>query len=102
MDDVKAYIPTAPYPILVPIQGTHLTIEKVLFVSSQEATQLMHGESTGLPDSALVCFVLLKGPFYVQIDRPPNDPAGAAQTATEIAEVFDAHTGNLLVWAVES
>lgn len=100
VDDVKAYIPTASQPKLVPVQGARLTIEKVLFISSKEATQLMRGESPGLPDNALVCFVLLKGPFYVQVDYAPGAPASTAQTASEIAEVFDAHTGNLLVWTV--
>lgn len=100
VDDVKAYIPTASQPRLVPVQGAHLTIEKVVFISSKEATQLMQGESPGLADDALVCFVLLKGPFYVQVDYAPGSPANPAATAAEIGEVFDAHTGNLLEWTV--
>ena len=100
--DVKAYIPTASQPRLVPVHGAHLTIEKVVFISSKEATQLMQGESPGLPNDALVCFVLLKGPFYVQVDHAPGSLANPAATATEIDEVFDAHTGNLLVWTVLS
>ena len=100
VDDVKAYIPTASIPKLVPVQGSHLTIEEVLFISSKEATQLMQGESPGLPDNALVCFVLLKDPFSVQADYAPGSATSTTQTASEIGEVFDAHTGNLLVWAV--
>ncbi|MHB8599136.1 MAG: hypothetical protein ACYDER_20280 [Ktedonobacteraceae bacterium] len=100
VDDVKAYIPTATEPRLVPVLGAHLTIEQVLFVSSKEATQLMRGESPGLPDDALVCFVLLKGPFYVQVGYAPGSQANPAATAPKIGEVFDAHTGNLLEWTV--
>lgn len=100
VDDVKAYISTASEPKLVPVQGVHLTIEKVLFISSKEATQLMRGESPGLPDDALVCLALVKGPFYVQVDYAPGTSPSTASTASEIAEVFDAHTGNLLMWAV--
>ncbi len=100
VDDVKAYIPTATEPKLVAVQGSHLTIEKVLFISSKEATQLMRGKNPGLPDDALVCFVLLKGPIYVQVDYAPGTSANPAATAPEIGEVFDAHTGNLLEWTV--
>ncbi|HVB21049.1 MAG TPA: hypothetical protein VNG51_03775 [Ktedonobacteraceae bacterium] len=102
VDDVKAYIPTATEPRLVPVLGAHLTIEQVLFVLSKEATQLMRGESPGLPDDALVCFVLLKGPFYVKVGYAPGTLANPAATAPAIAEVFDAHTGNILVWTVLS
>ncbi len=100
VDDVKAYIPTATEPRLVPVLGAHLAIEQVVFVSAKEATQLMQGGNPGLPDDALVCFVLLKGPFYVKVGYAPGALANPAATAPKIGEVFDAHTGNLLTWAV--
>lgn len=60
----------------------------------------MQEEDPGLPANAVVCFVLLKGPFHVQVDLPPGTPAGADPTATEVGEVFDGHTGNLLEWGI--
>ncbi len=98
--DVNAYLLTTSQPEITLVQGAQLSIEKVLFVSDSEATQLMHGEDPGLPANAVVCFVLLKGPFYVQVDLPPGTPAGAPPTATEVGEVFDGHTGNLLEWGI--
>ena len=98
--DVKAYLLTGSQLEITPVQGAHLSIEKVLFVSDSEATQLMQGEDPGLPANAVVCFALLKGPFHVQVELPPGTPAGADPTATEVGEVFDGHTGNLLEWGI--
>jgi hypothetical protein len=58
----------------------------------------MHGESTGLPDDAMVCYVELRGPFNpVMMSIPPG--AGGQQKPVETGEeVFDAETGNLLEW----
>lgn len=101
VEDVQAYLLlTASVPKLTPVQGAHLTIEEVSLISSKEATQRMGGESPGLPDDAQVCFVLVKGPFHVQIDAPPGYTGSADPIATEVGVVFDAHTGNLLEWAV--
>lgn len=99
-EDVQAYLLAASQPSLTPVQGAHPTLEKVLFVSNKEATQLMTGENPGLPDNALVCFVLVKGPFYVQVDEAPGTVDSTAPIATEVGVVFDAHTGNLLEWGI--
>lgn len=99
-DDVKTYIPTSTEPRLKPVLGASLMIEKILFISSREATELMQGSDPGLPDDALVCVVLLKGPFYVQVGYAPGRQANPAATASKIGIVFDAHTGNLLEWGV--
>lgn len=98
--DVTAYLLTNSQSEITPVQGAHLSVEKVQFVSDSEATQLMQGEDPGLPADAVVCFVLIKGPFHVQADLPLGAPAGAYPTATEVGEVFDSHSGNLLEWGI--
>lgn len=98
--DVNAYLLTHSQAEFTPVQGAHLSVEKVLFVSDKVATQLMNGENPGLADNAVVCFALLKGPFHVQVALPPGTPVGPDPTATEVGEVFDGHTGNLLEWGI--
>jgi hypothetical protein len=80
------------------VSGAPPTILKILFVSSKQASDLMHGESTGLPDGALACYVELRGPFNpVMMSVPPG--TRIQQKPVEIGvEVFDAETGNLLEW----
>jgi hypothetical protein len=68
-------------------------IIKVWFITSAEASGQMHGESTGLSDDALVCYVEFYGTFRTGFAPgvKPTERTGAA------TQVFDAHTGNLLV-----
>jgi outer membrane protein assembly factor BamB len=96
--DVEHYIQANGFAGGPTVSGAPPTILKILFVSSKQASDLMHGESTGLPDDALVCYVELRGPFNpVMISEPPG--ASGPQKPVEIGEeVFDAETGNLLVW----
>jgi hypothetical protein len=68
-------------------------ITKIWFITSAEASGQMQGESTGLFDDALVCYVEFYGTFHVY--GPPGSKPGE-HTGTAV-QVFDAHTGNLLV-----
>jgi hypothetical protein len=70
-----------------------LTITKIWFITSAEAGQQMSGESVGIPDGALVCYVEFYGTFRTG-SSPGGEPTERTGTATQ---VFDAHTGNLLV-----
>ncbi|MFC0430955.1 hypothetical protein [Kutzneria buriramensis] len=54
----------------------------------------MAGEPVGLPNDELVCFVMLAGQFSVR------QPAGGSRNSTTVQLVFDAATGNLLLWGV--
>ncbi|HLG65101.1 MAG TPA: hypothetical protein VKY19_24420 [Ktedonosporobacter sp.] len=95
--DVRAYFqahPTPPQMSLAP--GHTAKILSIDFITSKEASQRMKGESVGLPDNALVCYVQLSGPFLLgMISRPPGTkPIPPSDTATV---VFDAQTGNILV-----
>jgi hypothetical protein len=47
----------------------------------------------GRPDDALLCYVELRGAFEI------FGPQGATISYQRMAEVFDAHTGNLLAVA---
>jgi hypothetical protein len=64
---------------------------KVEFLMSQQLSQLLGGENTGLPDNTLVCYVELQGTFTF------HTPSGSTVTYSKGVEVFDAHTGNLLI-----
>jgi hypothetical protein len=104
VNDVKNYIARYGFPGGPTVKGSSPTVMKVLFITAKQASILMHGEETGRPDNALVCYVLLKGPFDTSSMSVP--PSNAQQTPTAHKPVllgemlFDAHTGNLLVWGI--
>jgi hypothetical protein len=68
-------------------------ITKIWFITSAEASGQMHGEFIGIPDDALVCYVEFYGTFRTG-SAPGGQPTERTGTASQ---VFDAHTGNLLV-----
>ena len=73
------------------------TITQILFVTSYEACELMQGESVGLPNDALVCYVELSGEFAF------SSPFSTQSTILHTGDVvFDARTGNLLVIGVRN
>lgn len=75
--------------------GTPSTITKIAFMTTSQASTLLQGESIGRPDGAMVCYVELRGPFT--IEGPV--PAGATlPTAQRAYDIFDAQTGNILMW----
>jgi len=74
---------------------SQFTIVKILFITGQEVCERTRGESTGLDDNAPVCFVELRGEFW-----PISYPYGVHPQPSPYAyEVFDAQTGNLLVFS---
>lgn len=103
MSEVKNYISKYGFPGGPTVKGVSPTVLKVLFITAKQASILMHGEDIGRPDNALVCYVLLRGPFDTSSISVPYD---AQQTPTVHKPVplgemlFDAHTGNLLVWGI--
>lgn len=85
------------------VSGAHLKVLTVQFVTAKQASELMYGESVGRPDDALVCYVKVQGPFLLTNVHagPANQSAKSAPTTAKYGDaVFDAHTGNLLVWGV--
>lgn len=88
--DVAQYVSTHPMPRDI-ASGAKSTIVGIAFLTSQQVTVLLRGESTGLPDDALLCYVELHGTFVFP------GPAGVTATYLRGYEVFDAHTGNILM-----
>lgn len=98
-DDVKIYYQSHSFSAGPTVSGAAPTITSIRFITSQQAQALMHGEFVGLPASAMVCYVALHGPFYpTLVSVPPGQTLPA--TVDNGFEVFDAHTGNLLLWGL--
>jgi hypothetical protein len=98
--DVTNFINAHGFPAGKPTDGTPLKATSIQFITAKQASDLMKGESIGRPDDALVCYVKLQGPFSLgAVSVPPgvtttgNAPSGKM--------VFDATTGNLLVWGLD-
>jgi hypothetical protein len=93
--DVTHYITTHPFPLGPTTTGKPPTIVSIEFITSKQASQRLLGESIGVPDTAIVCYVKLSGPFTMSFaPHPPGAQVPPSNTATEI---FDAQTGNLLL-----
>ncbi len=97
-EDVRAYFAGTYSLGDINRTGSHLTITQILFTSAGDARRLMGGESVGLPDEAVVCYVELHGVLRPQNmsllqGSPTTHPAVATAT---VRVIFDAHTGNEL------
>ena len=95
--DVRAYLNVHPFMSGPLVRGATSTIVEIKFITSKQASVLMQGASVGQADTALVCYVKLHGPFMrVSASVPPEaKPLPPSETGVEI---FDAQTGNLLMW----
>jgi hypothetical protein len=95
--DVRQYVATNRPGFTVP--GTpNPVVVSVKFMTAQQASAQLGGESMGVPDSTLLCLVWVSGTF--QNTHGPVDNTTTVPTFTQGWMVFDAHTGNLLVSAV--
>ncbi len=90
LDDAKQYVNTHPLPAAI-ITGPKPVIVQVAFLASQEVSKRLKGESLGVPDGTLLCYVELHGTFTFY------GPSHTKVTYSTGVEVFDIHTGNLLV-----
>lgn len=88
--DVEQYVTTNSLPHALPTT-VRPTIVKITFLTSQQVSTLLH-TTTGLPDATLLCYVELQGSFTFAGPRGTTTP-----TFSTGFEVFDAHTGNLLI-----
>jgi hypothetical protein len=94
--DVQQFVNTHPFFGGPTVSGGRPIVVKLLAIPSKEVVALTHGESTGLPESAPVYYVQLQGPFLLV---NAGSPRGAkVLTLGTGVEVFDARTGNLILW----
>lgn len=94
VQDVLAFEHSHPFGNHRMVSMGQSKVTKVLFITSAQASQRIGGEWIGLPDDALVCFVELYG-TYRFLSPFPSIP-DSIHTGT-MHNIFDAHTGNLLV-----
>lgn len=93
-DDVVRYVNAHAVPQARLSNGT-LTVTKVSFMTSQQVSILLNGESTGVDDDTLLCVAEMQGNVVFMHNSPD---ARTPLSFTNVYEVFDAHTGNLLMW----
>ena len=89
-DDVVQYVHAHSMPD-ASLSGPKPVITRIAFLTSREVSILLKGESTGVPDDTLLCYVELSGTFTF------SGSSGVTVTYHTGVEVFDAHTGNLLI-----
>ena len=96
-DDMKAYLQGASECSLGPtLSGEPPTVESVEFVTCKELTDRVK-VYIGPDDDALVCHVVLRGPFHLaMISMPPGANPGP-HFSERVVEIYDAGTGDLLV-----
>ena len=96
VEDVKLYYQSHSFSAGPTVLGEPPTIESIRFMTSLEAEELLR-TFIGLPDSAMVCVVKFLGPFYpTHVSVPPGQ--ALPRTVDRGLEVFDAQTGNRLLW----
>lgn len=93
--DVEAYINTHQFAGGLVVKGATFSIVSIQFMTSTQASALMKGEETGLAATAPICYVKLHGPFTQVASVPPGVKL---PTVAYGIEIFDARTGNLLMW----
>jgi hypothetical protein len=98
--DVIDYLNTRGFPAGKPTDGTPLKATSIQFITAKQASNLLGGEDIGRPDNASVCYVKLQGPFPMGAIYAPQgaDLTGSAPSGDM---VFDATTGNLLLWHLD-
>jgi hypothetical protein len=89
--DVRAYL-TSHQVLETAPHAPPTTVTLVQFMTSAEASQRMDGESIGLADDAIVCYVELSGEFL-----PTWGPTAPLHPSSVGILVLDAHSGNILV-----
>ena len=99
---MTAYLQGAPSCGLGPtLSGQPPTVESVEFVGCKVLTDRLN-VYIGLADDALVCYVVLRGPFNLaMMSLPPGAHPGPHFSET-VEEIYDASTGRLLVEAAGS
>jgi hypothetical protein len=88
--DIKQYVAT--HPVARRIKATSpITVEKIQYLTRKEVRSILGGDGTTFSDNDPMCLVTLNGTFILE------GPNGVAVTYQKAIELFDAHTGNLVM-----
>ncbi len=93
--DVKAFVTKHGFPGGKTVSGGAPTVLQITLMSAKQAKALLKGESTDRPDTAMVFYVQLQGPFVLSMPTPPGIKPITVQKGEEL---FDATTGNLILF----
>lgn len=97
--DVKNYVTSHPFQGGSAVPGTTPKIVAINYMTSKEASQLLNNESIGLADTAMVYYVKWQGPFKPNTSVAPPKAIFPTSVSSGV-EIFDAQTGNLLLWII--
>lgn len=99
LEDMKAYLQSAPSCAGGPtLSGQPPTIDTLEFVGCKQLTDRLN-LFIGLADDALVCYVVLRGPFWMKLVSYPPGAIHGIPVSETVEEIYDARTGDLLVWS---
>ncbi|HLY29727.1 MAG TPA: hypothetical protein VKQ36_01740 [Ktedonobacterales bacterium] len=99
VEDMEAYLLSAPSCAAGPtLLGQLPTIETLEFVHSKELSNRLHMFIRH--DDALVCYVVLRGPFYAWMVSFPPGAQHEIPVVETVEEIYDVSTGDLLVWGL--
>ncbi len=99
VEDMKVYLQSAPSCSGGPtLSGQPPTIDTLEFVGCKELTDRLN-LWIGLPDDTLVCYVVLRGPFWLTLMSYPPGAVQGIPVSETVGEIYDARTGALLVWS---
>jgi hypothetical protein len=96
--DVQNYVLTHPFRGGPTVSHQQPKIVKLQLMTSGQASNILGGEYVLPSASSQVYLVVLSGPFFME---NAHLPAGSKiPTANQGVEVFDAQTGNMLLWGI--
>ncbi len=102
LEDMKVYLQSMPSCSAGPtLSGEPPIVETLEFVGCKELSNRLN-LSIGLADDALVCYAVLGGPFQMKMMSLPPGAAAGIRVSERVEEIYDASTGQLLVWGVPS
>jgi hypothetical protein len=90
LGDARNYV-ISRNPLHVARAGIAPIITRMQFLTSEQVSGLTGGESAGFPDSYMLCYVEMQGPFQF------SGPNGVKAIYPRGVLVFDAATGNLVM-----
>ena len=96
--EVQHYVLTQPFPGGPTVSHQQPKIVKLQLMTSGQASNLLGGEYVSPSASLQVYFVVLSGPFFMENILVPIGTK--IPTANQVVEVFDAQTGNSLLWGI--